>query len=69
MFSLNQLRDVTICVFYDIHNPLVDLLSAHPLINYETVDFVEHQTGLDFGFPSLANDSNCLRTYTFNAIN
>ena len=68
VFPLNQLGDVTICVFNYVHNPLVYFLSVHPLIDDKTVNFVEHQTSLDFCFPGLANDRDCLWTHTFDAV-
>ena len=69
MVTLNQLGDVTISILNDLHNPVVTLLGIIPLIDDESVDFVEHEDSFDFGLPSLSNDCGGLWTDTLNAVN
>lgn len=68
MVSLDELGDETIRVLDNLAHPVVDFLGVHPLVNNESVEFVEHEACFDLGLPRLSDNSGRLRTHTLDAI-
>ena len=68
MVTLDELRDVAIRVFNDLHNPDVTLLSVIPLVNDQPVNLVEDKYCFYLGFPCLTNYCRSLRADAFDYI-